>query len=118
MKQDVSNLTLSPESAVLNNMTVTAVVRSIGTSWEVIIVFSRHSEQSAMFADDLWVGLYDERGAPLALVQTPEGLLPEFGGGLGSSVNARYLFEKHELPAARLMVRHKSEQAAFQLMPH
>lgn len=118
MKQDVSNLTLSPESAVLNNMTVTAVVRSFGTFWEVTVVFSRQNEQPPMVADDLWVGMYDKRGTPLALAEAPKGLLPEFGGGLGSSVNARYRFEKHALPLVRLVIRYKSEQAAFQLMPH
>jgi hypothetical protein len=110
-------LSLEPARAPMGDMTVTAQVKPAGSTWEIVVVFSRLNEQPAMAAAEVQVQLLTADGEALDLLEAPEGILPEFGGGLGTSVNARYRFGKRPLPPARLIVRHGTKEVAFALAP-
>jgi hypothetical protein len=58
-----------------------------------------------MGAAEVQVQLLAADGEDLDLLEAPKELLPEFGGGLGTIVNARYRFDKGASPAALLIVR-------------
>jgi hypothetical protein len=110
-------LNLEPPRVSVDDMTVTAQVKQVGTVWEVVVVFSRLSEQPPMGAAEVQVQLLASDGEAMDLLEAPKGGLPEFGGGLGTSVNARYRFGKRTLPPAHLIVRHRTKEVDFRLVP-
>ena len=109
-------LNLEPPRASMNDMTVTALVKSVETAWEVVVVFSRPSERPPMEAAEVQVQMLASDREALDILESPKGLLPEFGGGLGTSVNARYRFGKGASPPAHLIVRHGIKEVAFRLV--
>ena len=109
-------LTLDPARVPVDDMTVTAQVKRVGTAWEVVVVLSRPTEQPPMGAAEVHVELLASDGEPLDLLEAPQGLLPEFWGGLGASVNARYRFSARALPPAHLRVRLGTKEVRFRLV--
>lgn len=109
-------LNLEPRRTSMDDMTVTALVKPAGTAWEVVVVFSRPNEQPPMGAAEVQVQMLTSDGEALDILEAPKGLLPEFGGGLGTSVNARYRFGKSASPPAHLRVRHGTKEVAFRLV--
>ena len=109
-------LNLEPPRASMDDMTVTAQVKPVGTAWEVVVVFSRPNEQPPMGAAEVQVQMLASDGEALDMLEAPKGLLPEFGGGLGTSVNARYRFGKGASPLAHLIVRYGTKEVAFRLV--
>ena len=107
---------LDPARASLDDMTVTAQVQSGETTLEVIVVFSRANGEPPMPASAVDAQVFDTQGGALALLNSPSGMLPEFSGGLGSSVNARYRFSMRSSPPGRLVVRHGGKEVTFQLI--
>jgi hypothetical protein len=109
-------LNLEPPRMSMDNMTVTAQVKLAETVWEVVVVFSRPNEQPPMGAAEVQVQMLASDGEALDILEAPKGLLPEFGGGLGTSVNARYRFGKGASPPTHLIVRHRTKEVAFRLV--
>ena len=109
-------LNLNPPSAPMDDMTVTAQVKPMETAWEVIVVFSRANAQPPMVAAEVQVQLLAAGGEGLDILEAPKGFLPEFGGGLGTSVNARYRFGMGASPPAHLIVRHGTKELIFRLV--
>ena len=107
---------LDPARAALDDMTVTAQVQSGETILEVVVVFSRPNGKPPMPASAVDVQVFDTQGHALALLNSPNGMLPEFGGGLGTSVNARYRFSMRSSPPGRLVVRHGGKEVTFPLI--
>ncbi|HSR98995.1 MAG TPA: hypothetical protein VLM79_18195 [Kofleriaceae bacterium] len=107
---------LDPARASLDDMTVTAQVESGETMLEVVVVFSRPNGKPPMPASTVDVQVFDTQGHALALLNSPNGMLPEFGGGLGTSVNARYRFSMRSDPPGRLVVRYGGKELTFQLV--
>ena len=110
-------LNLEPARASVDDMTVTAQVNPVGTAWEVVVVFSRLNQQPSMEAAEVQVQLLASDGEAMDLLEAPESVLPEFEGGLGTSVNARYRFGKLASPPAQLIVRLRTKEVAFRLVP-
>jgi hypothetical protein len=109
-------LSLEPARASINDMTVTAQVKAAGTAWEVVVAFSRLNELPPMEAAEVEVRLLAADGEALDLLEAPGGVLPEFGGGLGTSVNARYRFRKRPSLPTDLIVRHRTAEVTFRLL--
>lgn len=116
MSDEDLELNLEPPRASMNDMTVTALVKSVETAWEVVVAFSRPNERPPMGAAEVRVQMLAADGEALDVLEAPKGLLPEFGGGLGTSVNARYRFGKGASPPARLIVRYGTKEVAFRLV--
>lgn len=104
-----------PARAPLGDMAVTAQIKGMGPAWEVVVAFSRANDLAPVSADDVETRLLSSDGGALDLLEAPTGLLPEFGGGLGTSVNARYRFDRRDALPEQLIVRYGSTEVAFRL---
>jgi hypothetical protein len=112
-----AELKLEPARASVEDMSVTAQVRQVGMAWEVVVAFSRLNGMPPMSGNEVNARLFASTGESLDLLEAPHGLLPEFGGGLGTSVNARYRFDACASFPARLVIRYKATELSFRLTP-
>jgi hypothetical protein len=104
-----------PNRAALDEMSVTVRVESDGAQLEVIVALSRPNGRPPMESAELRVQVLDSDGVPLPLLEAPKGFLPEFGGGLGATLNARYRFSKQASPPTHVIVHHGAAEVTFRL---
>jgi hypothetical protein len=114
--QDLA-VNLVPARSSMGDMTVTGRVRIVGQVWEVVVVLSRPAGTQPIAAAEVQVQLIAANGELMELLDGPRGPLPEFGGGLGTSVNARYRFGSRMSLPERLIIRHQTKEIAFRLVP-
>ena len=114
-----NELTLEPKSASLGGMSVVAKLAPDPSAdrWEATIVFSRAPDAPLMSGKDVDVQLLDAGGSPLKVLDRPPGPLPEVGGSLGNSANARFHFERSKLEPAELAVTYGGETVRFRVVP-
>ncbi|MBP2326541.1 hypothetical protein JOF56_006926 [Kibdelosporangium banguiense] len=96
-----------PRSQVLGDWSVSAELGydpATGRT-DVVVVISRAAGQPPLLAEDIDVRLLAADEQPLQVAQQPTGPLVEFGGSLGTSVNARFDFEGAE-PAFLAVAAH------------
>ena len=84
-------------------------------AWDVVVLVSRAANQPPIDAAEVQADLTDRSGAVLPLVLAPTGPLPEAGGSLGVSANARFQFADRGAPAAALTVRLGGAALRFRL---
>ena len=84
-------------------------------AWDVVVLVSRAANQPPIDAADLRAELTDRNGAALPLLLAPTGILPEAGGSLGMTANARFQFADRGAPAAALTVRLGGAALRFRL---
>jgi hypothetical protein len=113
-----------PERASLGEFTVTAQIEERDGAWEALIILSRQPDRPPIDASELEVILENAGGTALAVLDAPTGTLPEWIGGLGTAINARYRFAGDtgdtgdtgdNGPPTRLTVTRGTDQARFTL---
>jgi hypothetical protein len=83
-----------------------------------VILFSRLPGQPVLAAADVRVQLIADDAGPMDLLDAPEGdALPEVGGGLGTTANARYRFGAGPSRPSLLIVHWRSTELRFRLVP-
>ena len=107
---------LEAESVTISDMAVDLEIRIIEQRrCSVVVALSREGGLEPLPASAIAVELYDSDGDIVDLIEDTEGLLPEFGGGLGTSVNASFRFQLTDAPPARAVVAVLGERASIQI---
>ena len=117
MSASQSKYAVSPERASFGEFTVSAQIEERDGTWETLIILSRQPDRPPIDASELEVGLENASGTALAVLDAPTGTLPEWIGGLGTAINARYRFASDNGPPARLTVTRGNDQARFTVIP-
>lgn len=117
MSASSSKYVVLPERASVGEFTVTAQIEEHDGAWETLIILSREPDRPPIDASELTVILENAGGTALAVLAAPTGTLPEWIGGLGTAINARYRFAGDNGPPTRLTVTRGTDQARFTLIP-
>ena len=118
MSADDSALATAPTHLKVGEATVSARVRLLDGHWELIVLINRAPEQPPLATADLQVQMLAEDHSPMPLLSAPQGqVLPEAGGGLGTTANARYRFDAGRGRPAQLVIQWRSTELTFRLLP-
>ena len=90
-----------------------------GSAWTAIVLVlrhrGRHAGAGAVAGEDVSAQLLDSGAKPFPLESSPTGPLPEIGGGLGVSANARFCFRATGAKPAELVVDYAGRTCRFQV---
>jgi hypothetical protein len=112
-----SSYAVYPQARTLPDSTITAQVRRHpkDAAWHVLILITRAPDRSPIDAAEVQARLVDENGAALPVLLGPLGPLPEAGGSLGVSANARFQFADRGTRLAELVVQVHGAEVRFRL---
>lgn len=107
---------LKAETVTISGMAVDLEVQILeqGTC-SVVVALSREGGLEPLKASTVAVDLYDANADIVDLIEAPDGLLPEFGGGLGITINARFCFQIADAPPVRAVVAVLDERESIRI---
>lgn len=109
---------LDPPSRSVPDATVSgSLQRAADGSWDLSLGIMRAADLPPLDASAVGAVLADAAGRGLTVAQSLAGPLPEGGGSLGMSANARFRFLDHGTAPASLVVRLHGSELRFRLLP-
>jgi hypothetical protein len=113
-RRQMNRYRIEPPSCSVDQVTVSAQVQREGEQVRVVVVVSRPDGLAALGPHDVEAVLRAS-GRAFQVLEAPGRVLPEFGGSLGNSVNARFLFAAPGVPDT-LDVRVQGTHCAFRIV--
>lgn len=110
--------TVVPRSHDLQDATILAEVHdgpAGAATCEVLVVIARAPDLPSIDSSEVQVRLIDGAGGVAMPILAPSGALPEAGGSLGMSANARFQFRHPAGHFTELIVLFRGNEVRFQL---
>ena len=106
------DFTITPARLEIDNAIVSLDLAGGPEHWVVTVMLSRPPESAPLSATDLAVRAIGPDGSETPPFEQPAGNLTEFGGSLGTTANARYVFAGKAWPRS-VTVRFADRVAEF-----
>ena len=112
------SFSIEPRSFAIAETSVSAVIcpDRADNRWDVTVILSRAPDLPPIQGRDVDAQLLDARGSPLHVLERPQGVLAEFGGGLGSSATSLFRFQDSGVLPAELLVSYQDQTARFRVV--